>query len=72
METADSIIAVFADHPTAEEAVKADSFLVMAHGTAEEMGRAKAILDKLNPARLDVHTGTKAMEPTDRLAPAGI
>src|SRR5271170_6150169 len=35
-----------------ETAVKADSFLVMAHGTAEEVARAKAILGTANPSRL--------------------
>jgi hypothetical protein len=43
-----------------ETAVKADGFLVMAHGTAEEMARAKAILGTANPSRLDVHAGAKA------------
>jgi len=42
-----------------ETAIKADSFLVMAHGTAEEMARAKAILATAIPSRLDVHTGVK-------------
>ena len=42
-----------------ETAVKADGFLVMAHGTAEEMARAKAILGTANPSRLDVHAGVK-------------
>jgi hypothetical protein len=46
-----------------ETALKADSFLVMAHGTADEMARAKAILGTSNPSRLDVHTGSKAVEP---------
>jgi len=36
-----------------ETAVKADSFLVMAQGTAEEIARAKAILSSANPSRLD-------------------
>ena len=53
-----------------ETALKADSFLVMAHGTAEEMARAKAILGTVNPSRLDVHAGLKAA-PADRLVPAG-
>ena len=53
-----------------ETAVKADSFLVMAHGTAEEMARAKAILGTLNPSRLDVHAGAKAAKPADHLVPA--
>jgi hypothetical protein len=53
-----------------ETAVKADSFLVMAHGPAEEIARAKAILDTLKPSRLDVHTGAKAAQPADDLVPA--
>jgi hypothetical protein len=46
-----------------ETALKADSFLVMAHGTAEEMARAKTILGTVNPSHLDVHAGAKAVEP---------
>jgi hypothetical protein len=38
-----------------ETAIKADSFLVTAHGPAEEMTRARSILATLNPARLDMH-----------------
>jgi hypothetical protein len=53
-----------------ETAVKADSFLVMAHGTAEEMVRAKTILGAANPSRLDVHAGTKAPQPAENLVPA--
>ncbi len=49
-----------------ETAVKSDSFLVMAHGTAEETARAKAILGTLNPSRLDVHAGVKAAALADR------
>jgi heat induced stress protein YflT len=40
-----------------ETAVKADGFLVMAHGTAAEMARAKTILNAANPTRLDLHEG---------------
>ena len=54
-----------------EAAVKADSFLVMAHGTAEEMARAKAILGTVNPSRLDVHQSMKTAEPAEALVPAG-
>ena len=54
-----------------ETAVKADSFLVMAHGAAAEMARAKAILGTPNPSRLDVHAGVKAAEPAGHLAHAG-
>ena len=53
-----------------ETALKADSFLVMAHGTAEEVARAKTILGTANPSRLDVHTGAKAAKPADELVPA--
>ncbi len=54
-----------------ETALKADRFLVMAHGSAEETARAKAILGTANPLRLDVHAGAKAPEPADHLVPAG-
>ena len=43
-----------------ETAIKADSFVVMAHGTADEMVRAKAILGRSNPLSLDLHNGTPA------------
>ena len=46
-----------------EAAVKADRFLVMAHGPAAEVARAKAILGTTNPSRLDVHTGVKETVP---------
>ena len=42
-----------------ETAVKADSFLIMARGTPEEIARAKALLGEINPSRLDVYAGTK-------------
>jgi len=54
-----------------ETALKADSFLVMAHGSAKEMAHAKAILGTANPSRLDVHTGAKAQDPADHLVPVG-
>jgi hypothetical protein len=53
-----------------EAAVKADDFLVMAHGTAEEMARAKTILGKANASRLELHTGVRTVEPADTLIPA--
>jgi hypothetical protein len=55
-----------------ETAIKADSFLVMAHGTASEVARARAILGTVNPSRLDVHTGTQAAQPADPLVPAAV
>lgn len=45
-----------------ETALKADSFLVMAHGSASEIARAKTILGTVNSSRVDVHT--KTAEPT--------
>ena len=51
--------------------MKADGFLVMAHGAAEEMVRAKAILGTANPSHLDVHAGVKALQPADQLVHAG-
>ncbi len=40
-----------------ETALKADQFLVMAHGSAEEVARASGILDTAGAARLAVHPG---------------
>jgi hypothetical protein len=50
-----------------EAAVKADSFLVMAHGPASEVARAKVILGTESPLRLDLHAGVKAVGLTDHL-----
>lgn len=38
-----------------EESVKTDAYLVVGHGSADEMARSKVILDANNPARIDVH-----------------
>src|ERR1700722_9780351 len=54
-----------------EAALKADSFLVTAHGTATEIANAKVILATANPSLIDVHAGAKTTVPADRLAPAG-
>jgi len=43
-----------------ESALKSDGFLVMAHGTAEEVARAKAILGTAAPSHLDVHAGANS------------
>jgi hypothetical protein len=51
----DSVIQYEAD-------MKADAFLVMAHGSDEEVARAKKILGAGNPTRLDVVTA-KVPEP---------
>ena len=42
-----------------EEALKADGFLIVAHGPAEEMARAKTIIESANPTRLDLHHDLK-------------
>jgi hypothetical protein len=46
-----------------ETALKTDSFLVMAHGPATEIARAKTILGTVDPSRVDVHKGTKTTAP---------
>jgi hypothetical protein len=46
-----------------ETSVKTDSFLVMAHGPAAEMSRAKTILGTTNPSRLDMHSGAAILNP---------
>ena len=43
-----------------EQDVKTDGFLVVAHGSADEMARSKAILEASNPSRVDVHENVKA------------
>ncbi len=53
-----------------ETALKADKFLVMAHGTSEEVDRAKAILGTANASRVDVYTGTKTADVAGHDAPA--
>lgn len=40
-----------------EAALKADSFLVMAHGSEAELARARNILDAVKPTKLDTHSG---------------
>ena len=47
-----------------ETALKADNFLVMARGPAAEIARAKTILGTVNPSRLQVHAGVKALQPS--------
>jgi len=50
-----------------EAALRADGFLVAAHGTAAEIVRARAILASINPSRLDHHAGMQAAKPVDHL-----
>jgi hypothetical protein len=42
----------------------------MAHGSAEEMTRAKTILGSANATRLDAHVGVSAAEQADLLVSA--
>ena len=42
-----------------EQALKADGFLIVAHGPADEMARAKTILETSNPTQLDLHQDVK-------------
>lgn len=50
-----------------ETALKADRFLVLAHGTREEVAHAREILGTFKPSRLDVH----AARPAEDFAPSG-
>jgi hypothetical protein len=40
-----------------ETALKADKFLLLAHGTPEDVARAKSIIDSTKPAEAAVHQG---------------
>jgi uncharacterized membrane protein len=53
-----------------EAAIKADDFLVMAHGSAADIARAKAILGTANPSRIAVHEGKTSAAAEDRRIPA--
>jgi len=53
-----------------ETAIKADGFLVMAHGTAAEIARAKAILASAKPSQIDVHASLQE-EPADQFVQTG-
>jgi hypothetical protein len=43
-----------------ETAVQADGFLVMAHGPAEELVRARAVLQDHKPSSLNLHEGARS------------
>jgi len=53
-----------------ETAVKADDFLVMAHGSAGDIARAKAVLATASPALLETHDDAEAQRPVAALASA--
>jgi hypothetical protein len=56
----DSVIQYEAD-------MKADGFLVMAHGEADEVMRAKKVLRTTGPSRLNTHVGVEMPESEDAL-----
>ncbi|MFZ1049811.1 MAG: DUF1269 domain-containing protein, partial [Candidatus Sulfotelmatobacter sp.] len=39
-----------------ETALKTDQFVLIAHGTAAEVARAKDIIETTHPAQLDLHS----------------
>jgi hypothetical protein len=43
-----------------ETALKSDKFLVIAHGTADEVARAKGILETTGAAQVSAHSGVSA------------
>ena len=53
-----------------EAAVKADGFLVVGHGPADEMARARAVLQSSDATRLDMHQAVSPAVATSHLAPA--
>ncbi len=52
-----------------EQALKADGFLIVAHGPVEELSRAKAILETMKPISVDLHKDVKDMAelPADHI-----
>ncbi len=46
-----------------ETAIKADGYLVMAHGSPDEVARAKTILGTADATRVDLYSGTNVAEP---------
>lgn len=54
-----------------ETAIKADGFLVMAHGSASEVERARQILHAVSPTKIDLHSnGTMSTDAGISLARA--
>ena len=47
-----------------EAAIKTDQFLLIVHGTAEEVAKAKDIIKTTHPAELDIHAGEVAETAT--------
>lgn len=53
---------------TYETALKADAFLILARGPADEVQKAKAILDTFKPSRIDVHAAAATTPPVKQVA----
>ncbi len=51
-----------------ETTIKTDGFLVMAHGTATEMARARGILESGHPSSIEHHAATVGAEHREALA----
>jgi hypothetical protein len=47
-----------------EAAIKTDQFLLIVHGTAEEVAKAKDIIKTTHPSELDIHAGEVAETAT--------
>ncbi len=43
--------------------MKQDGFLILGHGSADDMRRAEAILGTANASRIDVHSGEAVVDP---------
>jgi hypothetical protein len=43
-----------------EAALKTDQFLLIVHGTAEEVAKARDIIKTMHPSELDIHAGEVA------------
>jgi len=54
-----------------ETTIAADSFLVMAHGTASDMGRAESVLKGTGPSHLELHSGGRTFVAAGQLAAVG-
>ncbi|MDR3517915.1 MAG: DUF1269 domain-containing protein [Azospirillaceae bacterium] len=52
-----------------EAAVKADGFLVMVHGAAADVARAREILGTVKPTRLDLHVGATVVDSAAQPVP---
>jgi hypothetical protein len=45
-----------------EVALKADKYLLIAHGSADEVAKAREIIQQTSPVEVNVHAGDKAVQ----------